>query len=111
MSILGKLFGLGGPQSDAIKVLPVKDFIEGMKNKNAQLVDVRTPNEFRQGHYKNAENIDFFDRINFDKKLEKLDKNRPVYLYCRSGMRSNKAAKKLAQMGFQEIYDLSGGYR
>lgn len=111
MSLLGKLFGLGASQSDAINVLSNQEFKEGMKKKNAQLVDVRTPGEFRQGHYKNAKNIDFFDSANFMKHFEKFDKEKPLYLYCRSGMRSHKAAVKLAQVGFQEIYDLRGGYR
>lgn len=111
MSILSKLFGVGTAHSDAITLLSNQDFKAGMKKKNAQLVDVRTPGEFRQGHYKNAANIDFFDSGNFLKKFERFDKEKPLYLYCRSGMRSHKAAVKLAQIGFQEIYDLRGGYR
>jgi rhodanese-related sulfurtransferase len=39
-----------------------------------------------------------------------LDKEIPIYLYCRSGGRSNKAARQLISLGFKEIYDLQGGY-
>lgn len=42
-------------------------------------------------------------------QMEKLDKEKPVYIYCRSGGRSGKAAKQLADEGFTEIYDLDGG--
>ena len=111
MSLLRKLFGLGTGSSNAITLLSTADFKEGMKQKGAQLVDVRTPGEFSQGHYKNAKNIDYYNASNFDKQIEKLNKEKPVYLYCRSGMRSHRAAVKLAKMGFEEIYDLRGGYR
>ena len=49
--------------------------------------------------------------VEFSKSyFEKLDMSKPVYIYCRSGARSRKAAHKLADMGFKEIYDLQGGY-
>jgi rhodanese-related sulfurtransferase len=73
-----------------------------------QLIDVRTPAEFKQGHIKGALNIDVTD-ASFEKDLEQLNKNKPVYIYCRSGQRSNTAAKKMAQAGFDTLYDLKGG--
>lgn len=75
----------------------------------AQVVDVRTPEEFSAGRLPNARNIDFRDK-DFLKKTETLDKNAPVYLYCLAGGRSAEAAKVLAKNGFSQIYDLEGGY-
>jgi len=77
---------------------------------NVQLIDVRTPNEFSNGHIENAVNVDFFNQNNFGAAFTKLDKKKPLYIYCRSGKRSSRAAKQLAGLGFEKIYDLEGGY-
>ena len=76
--------------------------------KDVQLVDVRTPLEYSQGHIPGALNIDYLSG-QFKSKLESLDKNKPVYIYCRSGQRSASAAREMSQLGFQQIYDLQGG--
>lgn len=86
------------------------DFKYSILQKNVQLIDVRTPKEYRSGHISKAVNIDVFQQSSFRPAVEKLDKNKPVYLYCRSGNRSQKAARILSDMGFDEIYDLKGGY-
>lgn len=96
-------------QNQVITVLPLDKFIALTKDKDVQLIDVRTPEEFKQGHIINAKNIDFFSQ-NFDVQFENLDKSKPVYIYCRSGNRSGKAAIKLAKKGFVKILDLEGGY-
>lgn len=75
---------------------------------DAQLVDVRTPEEYNSGHIQNSLNLNVYDS-NFDKEISKLDKSKPVFVYCRSGGRSSSAASKLVDMGFSEIYDLQGG--
>jgi len=77
-------------------------------NKDILLIDVRTPEEFASGHLENAVNINYFDS-DFDAQLKKLDKNKTVYLYCKSGRRSANTAEKLEDMGFAKIYDLEGG--
>lgn len=110
MTFLSSLFGATAQNSENIKVLSTTEFKEAISNKKVQLVDVRTASEFQSGHIKGALHIDYFDSRNFNKAFEKLDKEKPVYLYCRSGNRSNKASKKLETMGFTEIYDLHGGY-
>ena len=80
------------------------------KNISPQLIDVRTPDEFKDGHLENARNIDFFDP-NFNTLMQAaLSKKKAVYLYCKSGGRSGKTAARLQEMGFEEIYDLKGGY-
>jgi rhodanese-related sulfurtransferase len=108
MSFFTALFGLNAQQNDAIKVLSSEAFKAKVENKEVQLIDVRTPNEFQSGHIKGAKNIDFYSG-KFNEEFNKLDKNKPVYVYCRSGRRSRETAIKLAAMGFTEIYDLKGG--
>ncbi|MCF6307079.1 MAG: rhodanese-like domain-containing protein [Flavobacteriaceae bacterium] len=75
---------------------------------SVQLVDVRTPNEYNTSHLKGAQNICVTDN-DFKEKVKSLDKNKPVYVYCKMGGRSAKAAKKLKDMGFTKIYDMDGG--
>ncbi|WP_303318067.1 rhodanese-like domain-containing protein [Flavivirga abyssicola] len=73
-----------------------------------QLVDVRTPKEFNEGHIEGAKNIDFLSDT-FDSEIKKFDKTKPIILYCKSGYRSAKSGEKLHHAGFTEIYDLKGG--
>lgn len=110
MSFLSALFGIKKETSDKIAILDANSYKEAIAGKKVQLVDVRTANEYRNGHIKNALNVDFFNGAGFKKSFEKMNKEKPVYLYCRSGARSQKAARRLIEMGFSQIYDLKGGY-
>lgn|SRR5690606_22357257 len=110
MSFLRALFGRKRDTSDKLKILDPSAYSKAITGNKVQLVDVRTPGEYKGGHIKKAINIDFFNRTDFERSFEKLDKEKPVYLYCRSGARSQKAAKRLIGMGFTQIYDLKGGY-
>ncbi|HAI40205.1 MAG TPA: rhodanese-like domain-containing protein [Maribacter sp.] len=110
MTLFSSLFGANAQQNDTIKILNPSDFKDAIKSKDVQLVDVRTADEFKAGAIESALNIDFFQQENFTEEFEKLDKEQPVYLYCRSGSRSQQAAGKLKAMGFTKIYDLQGGY-
>ncbi len=92
-----------------IKVLTPVEFHDAIKDKDIQLVDARTLPEFEEGHLANALNIDVLE-TDFITKAEKLDLQKPVYVYCRSGKRSAKAALILKDVGFKEIYDMQGGY-
>jgi len=75
---------------------------------NVQLVDVRTPEEYANGHLKNSVNINY-NADDFEEQVGKLDKSKPVLVYCLSGGRSSNAAVKMQEMGFSEIYNLDGG--
>ncbi|MBO0320686.1 rhodanese-like domain-containing protein [Muricauda sp. CAU 1633] len=110
MSILRFLFK---EQSlpDTIKILDREEYKEAISKGKVQLVDVRTRAEFMSGHIKGASNIDFFQGSAFESAFSKMKKEKPIYLYCQSGNRSQKAARRLVEMGFQEVYDLRGGYR
>ncbi|MGE4513859.1 MAG: thioredoxin domain-containing protein [Chryseobacterium sp.] len=89
--------------------LPATEFSKKLdQTKDAQLVDVRTPGEFRNGHLKNAMNIDW-NADDFTEKAKVLDKEKPVFLYCMSGPRSTSAAAKLQEMGFKNVYEMQGG--
>jgi len=110
MSFLNTLFGTKKETADKITILDADAYAEAITAKKVQLVDVRTSKEFKDGHIKNAMNINFYNAGSFSKAFEKMDKSKPVYLYCRSGARSQKAARKLVNMGFSHIYDLKGGY-
>lgn len=86
-------------------------FKDSITHKKVMLVDVRTPEEFEEGHLEGAVNINYLDNEAFAKGIKTLDPGTPVFLYCRSGNRSGKAADSLSTKGFVKIYDLVGGYR
>ena len=92
-----------------IQVVDVAIFKNGITNTDIQLIDVRTPKEYDDGHINDAILIDYFSD-DFKTKVQEFDKEKPLYLYCRSGGRSGKASKILKELGFKEIYDLKGGY-
>lgn len=73
-----------------------------------QLVDVRTQDEYDVSHLKNAQNI-CVTSPDFKEKVAVLDKEKPVYVYCKKGGRSAKAATILKELGFTKVYDLQGG--
>lgn len=80
-----------------------------LKMEAVQLIDVRTPEEYDQGTIAEAQNIDFLSPT-FDLEIENLDKDKPVLLFCQKGGRSAKCAKKMKDLGFKKIYDLTGGF-
>lgn len=75
---------------------------------NAQLIDVRTEGEFATGYIENAKNINW-NGENFIVEANKLDKTKPLYVYCLSGGRSAAASQKLIDLGFKEVYNMQGG--
>lgn len=93
-------------QSGEISVVTPAEFKE--KSVDQTIIDVRTPEEFKEGYLEGAKNIDFNDE-SFSDQISKLDKNKPVFIYCRSGERSSLASKEMIKLGFQEVYDLEGG--
>lgn len=76
---------------------------------NIQILDVRTPREFFEGHIKNALQADWNDKAEFERRLSFVDKNKPVYVYCLAGGRSAAAADKMRKAGYANVYELSGG--
>lgn len=74
-----------------------------------RLIDVRTPEEFSEGHLRGAVNHDWYDSLFVDKVSAAYDKSAPLYIYCRSGRRASEAAAALSKAGF-EVFNLAGGY-
>ncbi|NND75776.1 MAG: rhodanese-like domain-containing protein [Ilumatobacter sp.] len=72
------------------------------------ILDVRTPEEFAEGHIDGAVMIDFY-RADFADELAKLDPDVPYVLYCRSGNRSGQTAAMMDQLGFESVQDVDGG--
>src|SRR5687768_11878621 len=86
------------------------EFEAGIRNKDSvQLLDVRTAGEYQSGHLQNALLADWKDAKEFERRISFIDKTRPVYVYCLGGGRSAAAATKMRALGFQNVYELSGG--
>ena len=102
------LFSSCNSQNTAIKNLNPTDFEKGINQSNVQLIDVRTPEEFKEKHIALAKNININD-ANFEKQISELDKSKPTYIYCLAGGRSKRAAEFAANNGFKEVYNLEFG--
>ncbi|AKA35828.1 MAG: rhodanese-like domain-containing protein [Muricauda sp.] len=79
-------------------------------DQNAYILDVRTPEEVEEGYIPGATNIDIYLGQEFLNKVEKLDKSKNYYVYCRSGNRSGQACALMNQLGFAKTYNLMGGF-
>lgn len=111
MSLLFLFLGLTSclkNHTDGIRVLDVAKYEKKITEPNIQLIDVRTPEEFNEGHIANAVNINFL-ADDFEANVANLDKEKPVMVYCKSGGRSAKASARLKELGFKNITDLEGG--
>ena len=106
---LALLFSCNAQTSKTIESVTPEVFAEKIKTTaDAQILDVRTPEEFTSEHLDNATNINWL-ADDFEKSTQKLDKSEAVFVYCKSGARSAKAAAKLEALGFKKIYQLEGG--
>ena len=95
--------------SSDFKTLGVEDFASAIGHKEVQLVDVRTPEEYSHRRIPNSMNIDIYNAYFIDSAAVRLDKGKPVAVYCRSGKRSTAAANALVKAGFKEVLNLQGG--
>jgi rhodanese-related sulfurtransferase len=93
-------------QKRILTTLTEDQFREGYRK--AQLIDVREPNEFEGGHILGARNIPLSQLKN---RLREIRPDKPVYLYCQSGMRSSRAATMLHRKGYKELSHLQGGFK
>jgi thioredoxin len=89
--------------------LSPNEFYEKIKqNPQALLMDVRTPEEYANGHLEKAQNMDW-NGAHFEDQIATLDKSQPIYVYCLSGGRSSAAAERMRSLGFRQVYELDGG--
>lgn len=97
-------------QTKKADVLPPDQFSKKLTaTANKILLDVRTPEEYAEGHLADAKLINYY-ADDFKSQLALLDKTKPVFVYCRSGKRSGASAELLIELGFKEVYDLQGGF-
>ncbi len=85
------------------------EFEKAIQQKNVQILDTRTAGEFQTGHISGALQADWTDEKQFIDRTAHLDKNKPVYVYCLSGVRASEAAKYLRDQGFKDVVNLQGG--
>ena len=95
-------------KSDSIKTVSPSEFQQGIDNQDVQVVDVRSISEYESGHIDGAENVDVESADFLGVARQALSKDKPVYVYCRSGRRSLEAANQLAKIGY-EVVNLDGG--
>jgi phage shock protein E len=98
-------------KSAHIQQLPLETYLETLeKDTNHYLIDIRTAFEYKKQHLEEATNISFVNS-KFKRELNKLDRDKTVFIYCETAHRSPYAAKKLSKMGFSKVIDLQGGYK
>lgn len=96
-------------RNNGFKTVDVDEFAKLITGtEGIQLLDVRTQQEYNEGHIAGAKLIDVNDSSFLDKATAQLDKHKPVAVYCRSGRRSAKAANAMVKAGYQVI-NLDGG--
>jgi rhodanese-related sulfurtransferase len=81
---------------------------ENSGNPDFVILDVRTPEEYAEGHIENAINMNFYEDA-FPEELESLDMDKTYLIYCRSGGRSGSAFKMMKKLGFRNVYNMEGG--
>jgi thioredoxin len=102
-------FSCKGQTSKEINTIDPISFSEKINTtKDAQILDVRTSEEFASEHINNATNVNWL-ADDFVLNTEKFDKSKPVFVYCKAGGRSLKASEKLKELGFKTVYNLDGG--
>lgn len=104
-SFLGVFVGCGNPPS--FRSVEADEFARVVAEDAVQVVDVRTPSEYDEGHLVGALNMDMQGEA-FLEQIATLNSEQPVALYCRSGRRSKVAAEQVAAAGF-EVVELDGG--
>lgn len=89
--------------------ISVSEFSKKISTGKAELIDIRTSEEFQAGHLEGATNIDFYQTDKFETYLKSLDKSKTYLIYCRTGNRSSKALELMKQLGFESVSELAGG--
>jgi len=95
----------GGVRTD-LDVTEVSQLMQ--EGKEIVLIDVRTPQEYEQGHLEGSELMNIYD-ADFESRIKELDKDKEYVVYCRSGGRSGKAASMMEKLGFTNIHNMKGG--
>lgn len=103
------MFSFYGQQA-IIKNVNPSEFKKLIANKDGILLDVRTLYEFEGGHIKDAAQLNYYN-WSFKENLLLLPKDKPIYVYCRTGYRSGKTAEILTANGYKNVYNLQYGLK
>ena len=95
-------------KDQAALTIDAKKFSQAISNPGAQILDVRTADEYKSGHIANALQANWLDQKEFKSRTQHLDKAKTIYIYCQSGGRSASAQEVLIQAGYQ-VVNLEGG--
>ncbi|MEZ5385498.1 MAG: rhodanese-like domain-containing protein [Prosthecobacter sp.] len=98
-----------GLAADQVKHVKSEEAAKIIAKGGVTIVDVRTSDEFQEGHIKGAKNIDIMGD-DFETKLAKLDKTKPVIVHCQAGGRSTRALPVFQKLGFKELIHLDDGF-
>ena len=112
LMVVGLVLAVSCAQTVAAQIIsPQEAFTlieDNRNNPDFIIIDVRTPQEFSDGHIEGATNIDFYS-TNFRDKINELDKSKTYLIYCQSGNRSGRSREMMVELEFQKIYDIGGG--
>jgi len=102
--------GLAGCSSEsaAVTAIGAAELVEVVGQQQAVVIDVRTPQEYAEGHVPGALNIDIASAT-FDEEIAALPTDETYVVYCRSGNRSAQAATIMAEAGFADVYNVDAG--
>ncbi len=95
-------------KKEGVELVNPTVFSENITKNEGQVIDVRTSKEYNSGHIQDAVNIHLYDK-DFKNRVAKLDKDKPVYVYCKLGGRSADAVVIMKEKGFTNIIELDGG--
>ncbi|MBL9130826.1 MAG: rhodanese-like domain-containing protein [Verrucomicrobiaceae bacterium] len=95
--------------ADAPQHVKAEDAAKIIAEGKVVIIDVRTPDEFKDGHIKGAKNIDISSG-DFEAQLGKLDKTQPTLVHCQAGGRSMRALKVFQKLGFEKLIHLDDGF-
>ncbi|MEO9476838.1 MAG: rhodanese-like domain-containing protein [Cyclobacteriaceae bacterium] len=99
----------GQGQTEIVTVNTAEEVIDVLST-DLQLIDVRTPAEYSAGHIKNATLINIQDP-DFESKMDQMNKEKPVMVYCAVGGRSSRAVALIQDLGFSKVYNYKGGMK
>lgn len=107
-ALLITLVSCQAQKKDGTELVSPTEFAHKVEEEKGQLIDVRTPGEYKSGYIDGAVNIHLYDK-DFEQRIDKLDKEETVYVYCKAGGRSAEAVEIMHEKGFKHIVELDGG--
>jgi phage shock protein E len=102
------LVGCAAASADEPTLLAADEAVAVLAEDDVEVIDVRTPEEYEEGHVIGAQLIDF-QSDDFQQQIDELERDQAYVLYCRTGNRSGQAAELMHELGFTDVYD-AGAY-